>query len=77
MVAVSNYSQMIIAVGAVSLQMPDTVNESIGSFSINFSLNATASKDIVLTVNISSTGIYNIIYMCLGYLNVLFYSWGR
>lgn len=46
--------------GAVSLQMPDTVNESVGSFLINFSLNATASEDIVLTVNISSTG-YNIL----------------
>ena len=40
--------------------MPDTVNESVGLFLINFSLNATASEDIVLTVNISSTG-YNIL----------------
>lgn len=45
--------------GALSLQIPDTVTESIGSFLINFSLNATASEDIVLTIttsDISATG---------------------
>ena len=58
--------------------MPDTVNESIGSFLINFSLNATASEDIVLTVNISSTG-YNILSVgiYISNLNALFYSWIR
>jgi len=41
-------------VGTVSLQKPDTVIESIGSFSINFSLNATVSEDIVVTIKTSN-----------------------
>ena len=58
--------------------MPDTVNESVGSFLINFSLNATASEDIVLTVNISSTGYYILsVGIYISNLNVLFYSWIR
>jgi len=37
----------------VSLQIPDAVNESVGSFLINVSLNAIASEDVVLNFTIS------------------------
>ena len=50
---------MVYSVGMVSLQIPDTVIESVGSVSINISLNATASEDIVLNIitsDISTTG---------------------
>lgn len=50
------------------MQVPETVFESVGSFSLNFSLNATASEDIVLTVrtmDISATGYINLIYIHL------------
>lgn len=55
---------MIYSVGMVSLQIPDTVTESVSSISINISLNATASEDIVfnvITSDISTTG-YKIYY---------------
>ena len=50
---------VLYSVGMVSLQIPDTVTESVGSVSINISLNATASEDIVLNIitsDISTTG---------------------
>ena len=58
----------------MSLQIPDAVNESIGSILINVSLNATTSEDVVLNFtisDISTTGDMQKLTVILITLNIL------